>query len=178
MCTVDRKLEILTFNPTAERITGWREPQVRGQCCDEVFRDAGVDGTSHLCTLIQQVLDSGQPVASTPDVPAILSRDGREVFLSSSVSPLRNREGRLVGVVRRDALLQSLIRDDAGIRTEVDATITACCPPGERANVRLAVHNGIVELTGELPSTTLARLVAEVEEITDVVEVKNLLTAA
>ncbi|MFD8259760.1 CBS domain-containing protein [Streptomyces griseoluteus] len=92
--------------------------------------------------------------------------------------PVTDREGRLVGVVGRDALLQSLIRDDAGIRTEVEAAIAGYCPPGDRENVEVAVHDGIVELTGRMPSATLARLVAEVEEISDVVEVKNLLTAA
>ncbi|MFE1452859.1 CBS domain-containing protein [Streptomyces olivaceoviridis] len=92
--------------------------------------------------------------------------------------PVTDRDGRLVGVVRRDALLQSLIRDDAGIRTEVEATVAACCPPGDRENVEVAVHDGIVELTGRMPPAALARLVAEVEEISDVVEVKNLLTAA
>ncbi|WP_053762046.1 CBS domain-containing protein [Streptomyces sp. AS58] len=92
--------------------------------------------------------------------------------------PVTDRDGRLVGVVRRDALLQSLIRDDAGIRTEVEAAIAGCCPPGDREDVEVAVHDGIVELTGRMPSATLARLVAEVEEISDVVEVKNLLTAA
>ncbi|MFF8908317.1 CBS domain-containing protein [Streptomyces olivaceoviridis] len=92
--------------------------------------------------------------------------------------PVTDRDGRLVGVVRRDALLQSLIRDDAGIRTEVEATIAACCPPGDRENVEVAVRDGIVELTGRMPPAALARLVAEVEEISDVVEVKNLLTAA
>nr|WP_308288238.1 IS3 family transposase [Streptomyces corallincola] len=44
--------------------------------------------------------------------------------------------------------------------------------------LQVAVHDGIVELTGRMPSATLARLVAEGEEISDVVEVKNLLTAA
>ncbi|MFJ1730559.1 CBS domain-containing protein [Streptomyces sp. NPDC088254] len=92
--------------------------------------------------------------------------------------PVTDRDGRLVGVVRRDALLQSLIRDDAGIRAEVEAAIAGCCPPGDRDNVEVAVHDGIVELTGRMPAATLARLVAEVEEISDVVEVKNLLTAA
>jgi predicted transcriptional regulator len=92
--------------------------------------------------------------------------------------PVTDRDGRLVGVVRRDALLQSLIRDDAGIRTEVEAAIAGCCPPGDREDVEVTVHDGIVELTGRMPSATLARLVAEVEEISDVVEVKNLLTAA
>ncbi|MFE0514126.1 CBS domain-containing protein [Streptomyces sp. NPDC058964] len=91
--------------------------------------------------------------------------------------PVTDGAGRLVGVVRRDALLQALIRDDAGIRAEVEARIEACCPPGERARVEVAVHDGIVELTGRMPSATTARLVAEVEAIADVVEVKNLLAA-
>ncbi|MGW7381770.1 CBS domain-containing protein [Streptomyces sp. NPDC054794] len=92
--------------------------------------------------------------------------------------PVTDAAGHLVGVVRRNALLQALIRDDAGIRAEVEARIEACCPPAERALVEVAVHDGIVELTGRMPSATSARLVAEVEDITDVVEVKNLLTAA
>ncbi|MFJ1656570.1 BON domain-containing protein [Streptomyces sp. NPDC088337] len=91
--------------------------------------------------------------------------------------PVTDRKGRLVGVVRRDdALLQALIRDDAGIQTEVQARIEACCPPADRETVHVTVHGGIVELTGRLLSATMARLVAQVEEIADGVEVKNLLT--
>ncbi|SFG73108.1 CBS domain-containing protein [Streptomyces mirabilis] len=92
--------------------------------------------------------------------------------------PVTDGLGRLVGVVPRDALLQALIRDDAGIRAEVEARIEACCPPEDRATVEVAVHDGIVELTGRMPSATTARLAAEVEDIADVVEVRNLLTAA
>jgi CBS domain-containing protein len=92
--------------------------------------------------------------------------------------PVTDREGHLVGVVRRDVLLQALIRDDAGIRAEVEARIEACCQPVDRETVEVAVHDGIVELTGRMPPVSTARLVAEVENIADVVEVKNLLTAA
>ncbi|MFF5015011.1 CBS domain-containing protein [Streptomyces sp. NPDC001165] len=90
--------------------------------------------------------------------------------------PVTDGVGRLVGVVRRNALLQALIRDDAGIRAEVEARIEACCPPEDRTTVEVAVQDGIVELTGRMPPATTARLVAEVEAIADV-EVKNLLTA-
>ncbi|MGW7404280.1 CBS domain-containing protein [Streptomyces sp. NPDC054833] len=90
--------------------------------------------------------------------------------------PVTDGAGRLVGVVRRNALLQALIRDDAAIQAEVEARIEACCAPGDRAALEVAVHDGIVELTGRMPSATTARLVAEVENIADVVEVKNLLT--
>lgn len=82
----------------------------------------------------------------------------------------------MVGVVRRDALLQVLIRHDAEIRMEVMARIESCCPPGDRKSVEAAVHDGIVELTGSMPAAGAVRLVAEVEGIADVVEVKNLLT--
>lgn len=85
--------------------------------------------------------------------------------------PVTDREGRLVGVVRRDALLQALIRDDAGIRAEVEAT----CPSADRDAVQVAVHNGIVELTGRMPTATARRLLAEIERIADVIEVQNLL---
>ncbi|MFF4928105.1 CBS domain-containing protein [Streptomyces griseofuscus] len=89
--------------------------------------------------------------------------------------PVTDREGRLVGVVRRDALLQALIRDDAGIRAEVEAVVEATCPPAERDAVQVAVHDGIVELTGRMPAATARRLLAEIERIADVIEVKNLL---
>lgn len=90
--------------------------------------------------------------------------------------PVTDREGRLVGVVRRDALLQALIRDDAGIPAEVEAIVEATCPPADRDAVQVAVHDGIVELTGRMPAATARRLLAEIERIADVVEVKNLLT--
>ncbi|MEU7059115.1 CBS domain-containing protein [Streptomyces sp. NPDC046197] len=91
--------------------------------------------------------------------------------------PVTDHEGRLVGVVRRNALLQALIRDDAGIRAEVETRVETLCPPGDRDAVEVAVHDGIVELTGRVPTATMDRLVAEVAGIADVVEVKNLLTA-
>ena len=97
--TVDRALHILTFNPAAERITGWREAEVRGELCSTVFRDLDADGPGHQTLLIQQTLESGQPVSSGPDEPAVLRRDGRKIFLSSSAAPLLNREGGVVGTV-------------------------------------------------------------------------------
>jgi PAS domain S-box-containing protein len=97
--TVDRDLHILTFNPAAERITGWQEDEVRGEMCSIVFRDVDGDGLGHQTVLIQQALESGRPVSSGPDEPAVLHRDGREMFLASSAAPLLNREGRVVGAV-------------------------------------------------------------------------------
>ena len=97
--TVDRSLRILTFNPAAERITGWRAAEVQGKLCSTVFRDAGSDEPGHQTLLIQEALESGEPATSGGEEPAILHRDGREIFLSSSAAPLLNREGGIVGAV-------------------------------------------------------------------------------
>ena len=97
--TVDRGLRILTFNPAAEHITGWQATEVQGKLCSTVFRNSESDGPDHQTLLIQQALESGQPVSSGPDEPAILRRDGRGIFLSSSTAPLLNREGGIVGAV-------------------------------------------------------------------------------
>jgi len=91
--------------------------------------------------------------------------------------PVADHEGRLVGAVGRDALLQTLIRDDAGIQAEVETRIRAVCSPHDRGVVDVTVHDGIVELAGQVSQATGARLLAEVERIADVVEVKNLLRA-
>jgi PAS domain S-box-containing protein len=97
--TVDRDLAILTFNPAAERITGWRTDRVRGKLCPDIFQDAGPHPGSHQVDLIQQALETGEPLSSEADAPAILTADGHQVYISSSASPLRNRENAVVGAV-------------------------------------------------------------------------------
>ncbi|WP_055491306.1 CBS domain-containing protein [Streptomyces sp. TP-A0356] len=91
--------------------------------------------------------------------------------------PVVDHDGRLVGVVRRDALLQALIRDDAGIRQEIEGKIRAFCSPADRDTVEVRVHDGVVEFTGRMSKTSMSRLLAEVDDIDDVVEVTNHLTA-
>jgi predicted transcriptional regulator len=90
--------------------------------------------------------------------------------------PVTDHDGRLVGVVRRDALLQSLIRDDAGIRQEIETKIGEFCSPADLDTVEVHVHGGVVEFTGRMSQASMSRLLAEVEDIDDVVEVTNHLT--
>ncbi|MET9657424.1 CBS domain-containing protein [Streptomyces sp. NPDC006510] len=154
------KVAFETSGHRVGRIGGLRERRMHGKARGETAADLM---TSPAITVLP-----GATVAEAAWLAA-LSRLKR--------LPVTDRGGRLVGVVRRNALLQALIRDDAGIRAEVAARIESCCPPGDRESVEVAVHDGVVELTGSLPSADAARLVAEVEGIADVVEVKNLLTA-
>ena len=97
--TVDSDLCIMTFNPAAERMTGWREAEVLGKPCALVFRDLTEDGHSYQASLIERALECGQAVESAPDAPPITTREGRQVFVASHASPIRNREGYITGAV-------------------------------------------------------------------------------
>jgi signal transduction histidine kinase len=59
----------------------------------------GEEESSHHTDLIQRALESGQPVSSGQDDPAVRSRDGRAIFLASSAAPLLNRDGAVMGAV-------------------------------------------------------------------------------
>ena len=96
--TVDRGLHITGFNTAAERIMGWRESEVMGRSCVEVFQDAE-GGGYHQCELIREAMEQGRSLSSTPDDPPVRTRDGDAVYLSSSTAPLHSQEGQLEGAV-------------------------------------------------------------------------------
>ncbi|MEU6540927.1 CBS domain-containing protein [Streptomyces sp. NPDC047000] len=124
----------------------------------------------------------GESAADLMTAPAITVLPGATVAEAAWLAalsrlkrlPVADHDGRLVGVVRREALLRALIRDDEGIREEVESVVVAVCSPAERTTVQVKVRDGVVDLTGRAPAATAARLVAEIEAaVEDVVEVND-----
>ena len=99
--TVDRDLRILTLNPSAERLTGWREAEVVGRYCAEVFREQAEDGTL-LCTeqcQLLQAMETGKPITSASPQRVLVGKDGRQIPIASSAAPLLGRDNRVIGAV-------------------------------------------------------------------------------
>ncbi|MFE0445476.1 MULTISPECIES: CBS domain-containing protein [Streptomyces] len=88
-------------------------------------------------------------------------------------APVTDHDGRLVGTVRRSALLRALIRDDAGIEREVRHLLTVVAGAGAAHAVRVEVHGGVVGLSGPLAGDAATGLLAEVASMEDVVEVRD-----
>ncbi|MET8613649.1 CBS domain-containing protein [Streptomyces misionensis] len=91
--------------------------------------------------------------------------------------PVTDHSGRLVGVVRRTPCSRRSSGTTPGSGPRSRPRSRPARPPADRKAVRVTVRDGVVELTGRMPAATAARLLAEVEKITGVVEVKNLTTA-
>jgi CBS domain-containing protein len=86
--------------------------------------------------------------------------------------PVVDDAGLLAGVVSRADLLKVFLRDDEDIAEEVRREIASSVFQRPSSAVHVAVHDGVVTLTGRLPDTALvpvaARLIRAVEGVVDV----------
>ncbi len=99
VCVVDRDFSILTFNPAAERITGWREAEVVGIHYAEVFRfldDKGRNLRETDCVL-RRAMEEGKPVYPLVEQGAIIGRNGQHIFIAGGAAPLFDDNGDVVG---------------------------------------------------------------------------------
>jgi PAS domain S-box-containing protein len=89
---------VVFMNRIAEQLSGWRARDARGRDCADVFRI--VDGVSRATVEnpVSQVLRDGT-TGRLATQTVLVGRDGREFPIDDSASPIRNREGRAVGVV-------------------------------------------------------------------------------
>ncbi len=94
--SVDRELRILTFNPAAEKILGWREGEVVGRPCTEIF---GEDDASYQEALLSEAMRKAQPVTSVKEGYPVTNKYGRRIFITSSVVPLLDLDGQVVGAI-------------------------------------------------------------------------------
>ncbi|MDH4138101.1 MAG: response regulator [Anaerolineae bacterium] len=102
--TVDRELRILTFNPAAEKILGWREEEVIGRSYAEIFKEE--DGASSSQEeLLSEAMRKAQPVTSVKEGHPVISKDDQQIFIASNVVPLLDLDGQVIGamVAFRDA---------------------------------------------------------------------------
>jgi PAS domain S-box-containing protein len=99
VCVVDRDFSILSFNPSAEQITGWREAEVIGRHYAEVFRfldDNGRDLREADCVL-RQAMEEGKPVYLLMEQRAIIGRNGQRILIAGGAAPLLDNNGYVVG---------------------------------------------------------------------------------
>ncbi len=92
--TVDKQGMIAWFNRAAEKITGYKKEEVLGKPCRSVFQ-TNLCGTDS-CPL-EQTLALEKKVENLEVI--ITNKQGRQIPVSVSVAPLRDKEGRVLGAV-------------------------------------------------------------------------------
>ena len=89
---------VRVMNPVAEALTGWSEAEALGEPLDAVFRIVNERTRAVAESPVAGVLREDR-ITGLAHHTLLLARDGREVPIADSCAPIRDAEGRTVGVV-------------------------------------------------------------------------------
>ena len=96
--TTDRRGHIEYMNPVAEQLTGWTKAEAEGLPSSVVFRIVNGFTREPVANPVEAALELQDSVELSKDT-VLLSRDGLEYAVEDSAAPIRDRDGRLTGVV-------------------------------------------------------------------------------
>ncbi|MGA7911107.1 MAG: CBS domain-containing protein [Candidatus Dormiibacterota bacterium] len=112
------------------------------------------------------------PDASIPEAARLMYREAVKRL------PVIDQKGDLLGIVSRADLLKTFIRSDESIRRDIIEDVLKKSLSIEPRTVRVNVFNGLVHLSGEVESKSLATLVMRmVERVEGTVAVESKLTS-
>jgi len=94
----DVRGRVVFMNPVAEHLTGWRIDQARERTCVEIFNIINENTRRPVENPVTRVLNEGV-VVGLANHTLLISADGVERPIDDSGAPIRNRQGRIVGVV-------------------------------------------------------------------------------
>ena len=86
------------LNPAAECLTGWSSRDAVGRPLGEVFHIFPSAGSVALDYPVQECIDDGRTIHH--DLPLrLLSRNGAEFIIQDTATPIRDKQGRVIGMV-------------------------------------------------------------------------------
>jgi len=95
--TTDAGRKIMMTNGVAEDLTGWTQQEARGLTLPDVYSTRDEDAYRGSQDAFTQVMESGIAV-SRPKL-VLRAKDGAERIISDSSAPIRDREGKILGMV-------------------------------------------------------------------------------
>ena len=96
--TTDSSGMVDYFNPVAEELTGWASVEAKGQRIESVFKVIDEATREEAFDSIEMVLRTGRAVSMSTKI-ILVRRDGTEISINKSAAPIRDRAGRVTGIV-------------------------------------------------------------------------------
>ena len=163
--TVDMEMRIKTFNKRAEEITGFKEEEVKGLECYDIFRT----NLCHAGCPCERIRETGK---TTFDYEAnILSKDNKVIPVSVIASPIKNSDGVIIGTMKvfRDTselvnLQKQLIQSEklasvgrlaAGVGHEVNNPLTGILTYGHFLSKRANEKDFVKEYSEKIVNETM-----------------------
>jgi PAS domain S-box-containing protein len=119
------------MNAVAEFLTGWREAEARGRPVEEVFAIRNEETRAEVANPVSRALNEGV-VVGLANHTLLIARDGAERLISNSAAPIRDPDGRIIGVVMifRDTTRERRPRAALQANEELFRNLFASLPVG------------------------------------------------
>ena len=96
--TTDQHLTIEYLNPVAEDLTGWRFEEAQGKNIDDIFRGFHEETCEPLENPLSVAIRRSRAIKSVRPT-LLIKRDGNEMYIESTASPIRDGSGAVSGGV-------------------------------------------------------------------------------
>ncbi|GBE27945.1 blue-light-activated protein [bacterium BMS3Bbin03] len=96
--TTDQRGIVQYLNPGAEKLTGWIEKDAVGKRLESVFQIINEETRKEAENPVQKILREGR-VVGLANHTLLISKNGKEIPIADSGSPIKEDEGEIVGVV-------------------------------------------------------------------------------
>ncbi len=96
--TTDGHMIVEYLNPTAEELTGWKFEEAQGKGIDEIFRGFHEETCEPLENPLSVAIRRARAIKSVRPT-LLIKRDGNEMYIESTASPIRDGSGAVCGGV-------------------------------------------------------------------------------
>ncbi len=94
----DAERRVTRLNAVAEKLTGWTQAEAQGRLVPEVFHIINEDTRLPAVIPVDEVLATGE-IHGLANHTVLVARDGTERPIADSAAPIRDLDGRTIGVV-------------------------------------------------------------------------------
>lgn len=140
----DREGRVTRMNPVAARLTGMVPGAAMGKKLTEVFRIINAVTREAADDPVSRVLATGE-IVGLANHTALLSHDGKEYQIADSGAPIRDTEGRIVGVV----LVFRDVTDEYAMREKLSVSEERMSSLFVNMNEGVALHDVILNDAGK-----------------------------
>ena len=139
----DAEGRVTRLNPLAEKLTGWTQAQAGGRPVDEIFHIVNQETRQPAIIPVTETLARGT-IQGLANHTVLIARGGAECPIADSCAPIRDRDGRVVGVV---LVFRDVTKEYAARQTMLDnaALIQTILNTVADGIITLRASDGIVE---------------------------------
>jgi len=155
----DAEGEVVLINEVAESLTGWAEEEAVGKSLSEIFHIINEDTREQCENPVDKILQT-DGIIGLANSTILISRDGIERLIADSGSPIRDRDGSIIGVVVVFRDVTERRRIEQGIMRAQKLESIAVLAGG-------IAHDFNNLLTGILGNISLARMYTDPDKISE-----------